>query len=83
MFLTENSVANSILSGFSRWRTRKQVTSQPDPCQFPKTTQVYTCEEHSDHCEGSMPWNKVVLWVILLLVILMAYVTYLHLAPMD
>ena len=30
-----------------------------------------------------MPWNKVVLWVILLLVTLMAYVTYLHLAPMD
>ena len=30
-----------------------------------------------------MPWNKVVLWVILLLVSLMAYVTYLQLAPMD
>ena len=30
-----------------------------------------------------MPWNKVVLWVILLVVTLMSYVTYLHLAPMG
>ena len=35
---------------------------------------------------GSMPWNKVIWWVILLVSGLMAYVayvTYLQLAPMD
>jgi hypothetical protein len=31
----------------------------------------------------SMPWNKVIWWVILLVSGLMAYVAYLQLAPMD
>ncbi len=30
-----------------------------------------------------MPWHKVIWWVILLVIGLMAYVAYLHLAPMD
>jgi len=32
---------------------------------------------------GSMPWNKVIWYVILLVIGLIAYVTYLQLAPMD
>jgi len=32
---------------------------------------------------GSMPWNKVIWWVILLVIGLMAYMTYLQLSPMD
>jgi hypothetical protein len=30
-----------------------------------------------------MPWKKVIWWMILLVSGLMAYVTYLQLAPMD
>ena len=30
-----------------------------------------------------MPWSKVILWVILLAIGLMAYVTHIQLAPMD
>ena len=30
-----------------------------------------------------MPWSKVILWMILLAIGLMAYVTYIQLAPMD
>jgi polyferredoxin len=32
---------------------------------------------------GSMPWNKVIWWAILLVIGLIAYMTYLQLAPMD
>ena len=30
-----------------------------------------------------MPWHKVIWWVILLVIGLIAYVAYLQLAPMD
>jgi hypothetical protein len=30
-----------------------------------------------------MPWNKVIWWAVLLVIGLMAYLTYLELAPMD
>jgi len=32
---------------------------------------------------GSMPWNNAIWWIILLVIGLLAYVTYLQLAPMD
>jgi hypothetical protein len=59
------------------------IKSTPSPQRSPV---VRVCEPKRARVGGSMPWNKVIWWVILLVSGLMAYVayvTYLQLAPMD